>query len=51
MTVWLLTVWLVLADREQIWLETEYSTEAECQQWQQFYQEYPFRPVCQTIEK
>lgn len=50
MTVWLLTVWLMLADREKVWLELTYDTEAECRQWLEFYREYPFKPVCTLVE-
>lgn len=47
MRVWILTVWLSLAGIDQIWLQQPYRTQEECQQWQNFYNEYPFRPVCQ----
>jgi len=48
MTVWLLTVWLVYGEVNQIWLQQQYTTESECLQWQRFYNEYPFRAQCTT---
>ena len=50
MQVWLLTVFLVYGNVNQVWLKQEYDTEGECREWQAFYSEYPFRPVCSLIK-
>lgn len=49
--LWLLTVWILVADDSKLWLEQVYASEAECQRWLEFYREYPFRPQCRAIGK
>ena len=49
MSVWILTVWLVYGEVNQPWLQQQYTTESECRQWQAFYSEYPFKPICEKI--
>lgn len=51
MKVWLLTVWLVYSEVDQIWLERTFKTETECRKWQAFYNEYPFKPQCKETDK
>lgn len=51
MSVWVLTVWLVYADVNQLWLKQQFDTQEECVHWQAFYSEYPFRPMCVEVKQ
>jgi len=44
MMVWVLTVYLLTSDR--VWKQETFETEAECVRWVNFYNEYPFKPIC-----
>lgn len=50
MTAWLLTVWLTYPGVNQVWLRQTFPSLEQCQRWEEFYREYPFRPECTEVK-
>jgi hypothetical protein len=47
MSVWILTVYLLTTNPVKVWKVESFKTEEECLQWVNFYNEYPFKPICE----
>jgi len=46
MSVWILTVYLLTANPPKVWRLETFTSEEECLRWVNFYNEYPFKPIC-----
>ncbi len=46
MSVWVLTVYLLTSNPIKIYKTEIYNSEEECLRWVNFYNEYPFKPIC-----
>jgi len=50
MEIWILTVFL-LTTPDKIFHQQTLQSHEECVKWMNFYNEYPFRPVCERKNK
>lgn len=51
MLEWVLIVYLTTSTPPKVFHTETFATESECLQWAQFYNEYPFRPICEKNER
>ena len=47
MNAWILTVYLLTSTPTKVWIVERYQSEEECLRWLNFYNEYPFKPICE----
>jgi hypothetical protein len=46
MHTWILIVYLLTTDPPKVFATEKFASKELCEQWINFYSEYPFRPVC-----
>ncbi len=46
MNIWILTIYLLTSNPVKIYKTEIYNSEEECLRWANFYNEYPFKPIC-----